>query len=458
MYFFRLTHLAHSPQRRQLLGRAAICTGLLAALLLLLTSGAPDRVRAQDNQEADIIVQFDDNARAVRTVEFTAAISGLRALQLSGLEVVTTATSFGPAVCSIEKVGCPAENCFCDANRFWAYSYWDGSAWQSYPVGADSSLITQIGAIEGWRWGEFGAAQTSPTQTLAAADALSWLHARQSITNGGYIAIGAAVETMLAIGANQTSANDWRRTPTSPSLADFVAIGGAGYARTTAAGAGKMAVATTASEACFPAGGLTALGHYSPTLGAFSTQSGPNSWAILGTLAVSETVPVSATADLKRQVQPNGGWEWAPGWGADTNATALAIQAVIAAGDPISSSTIISALTFLETAQNEDGGFAYDLTPDALSDANSTGYVVQSLIAAGEDPLGTRWTISATTPISYLLTLQLPDGSFEWQPGTGANQLATQQVIPALLGRAHPAVRAPLQTCPVRYLPLVANQ
>ena len=217
-------------------------------------------------------------------------------------------------------------------------------------------------------------------------------------------------------------------------------------------------MATTVSTACFPAVGIGPLTHYSATLGAFSTQSGPNSWAILGTVAMSESVPVSATTYLKSQAQPNGGWEWSPGWGADTNTTALALQALIAAGEPISSSTVASALAFLETAQNEDGGFPYDLSPNGPSDANSTGYVTQALIAAGEDPLSARWTVSATTPISYLLALQLPDGRFEWQLGTGANQLATQQVIPALLGRAHPAVSAPLQACPAVYLPQVANQ
>jgi len=37
-----------------------------------------------------------------------------------------------------------------------------------------------------------------------------------------------------------------------------------------------------------------------------------------------------------------------------------------------------------------------------------------------------------------LLSLQLPDGSFEWQKGKGANPLATEQAISALLGRTFP--------------------
>lgn len=432
---------------------------ILASSLFFLVFGEYQRpaVHAQAHNQADVIVQFDAHAHVVRTITFTQPISGLAALQWSGLQVVTTTTSFGPAVCSIAGIGCPAENCFCDPNRFWAYSYWDGRAWQSYAVGANSSVISQTGAVEGWRWGEFGAPQVAATQTLAAAEALTWLQARQSITNGGYSSTGAAVETMLAIGANGLTATAWRRTTASPTLADFVAVQGAAYTRGSAAGAGKLALAVAAADACLPAGALTPRSYYSPTLGAYSKQSGPHSLAILGAVAISESVPVAAPASLKAAQQADGGWEWAPGWGPDTNATGLAVQALLATGEPISSSTIISAVAFLQAAQRPDGGFAYDLAPNAPSDANSTAYVVQALLAAGEDPTAARWTVSATNPISYLLALQLADGSIQWQPATGSNQLATQQAIPALLGRAHPVARQPVTSCPATYLPLVAK-
>ena len=59
------------------------------------------------------------------------------------------------------------------------------------------------------------------------------------------------------------------------------------------------------------------------------------------------------------------------------------------------------------------------------------------------------------TPFDYLLSMQLADGSFEWQPGAGANLMATQQAIPALLGRAHPLTHHTLEACPGVYLPLV---
>lgn len=432
---------------------------ILASSLFFLVFGEYQRpaVNAQARNQAAVIVQFDQQAHVVRTIAFTQPISGLVALQWSGLQVVTTTTSFGPAVCSIEGVGCPAENCFCDPNRFWAYNYWDGRAWQSYNVGAHSSVISQTGAIEGWRWGEFGAPQTPVTQTLAAARALTWLQARQSITNGGDSSVGTAVETMLAVSANRLAAADWRRTTTSPSLQDYVAVNGAAFTRSSAAAAGKLALAVAAADACLPAGALTPQGHYSPTLGAYSKQSGPHSLAILGAVAISESVPVTAQQTLKQAQQTNGGWEWAPGWGADTNATAVAVQALLATGEPISSSILSSALAFLQAAQQSDGGFAYDLAPNAPSDANSTAYVVQALLATGEAPTAARWTVSATNPISYLLALQLADGSFQWQPATGSNQLATQQIIPALLGRPHPIARQAVTSCPATYLPLVAK-
>ena len=141
----------------------------------------------------------------------------------------------------------------------------------------------------------------------------------------------------------------------------------------------------------------------------------------------------------------------------DTNATALALQALVATGEPITASAVISGLAYLASVQNVDGGFPYVGGDGAVSDVNSTAYVVQALLAAGEDPRGQRWTTANGNPFGYLATMQLGDGSFEWQAGTGANLLATQQAIPALLGRPFPVQRQPLAACPGVYLPLVSQ-
>jgi len=395
------------------------------------------------DQQAQVIVQLDAQAQLVRAITFTEAISGLKALELTGLDVVTKSYSFGDAVCRIAGIGCPAEDCFCSTN-YWSYWYWEGGAWQGYPVGASNSVISQTGAVEGWRWGQFGDTLRPATVTLQSQAALDWL-AGQRASVGSPSSTGVAVEDALALGANQQR---------DQAINDYLAVNGAAYARTSAAAAGKLAVALAAADACQPAGALTPVSYYSPTLGAYSTQSGANAWAILGVVAHNASTSPSAVSYLAAQMQPDGGWEWAPGWGSDTNTTALAIQALLATGEPLSATAVISGLAYLDALQGTDGGFPYAAGDNAVSDTNSTAYVVQALVAASEDPTAPRWTSGGKTPFDYLLGMQLADGSFEWQPGTGANLLATQQAIPALLGRAHPLTRRDLEACPGIYLPL----
>ena len=220
-------------------------TGMLILLSLALGNGA--NAGSAGMQSATVVIQVGEQARTVRTVTFSDPISGLRALELSGVEFISVSTSFGPAVCSINRVGCPAEDCFCSATHYWGYSFWDGAGWQSYPVGAGSSVISQTGAIEGWVWGAFGDPQVSPVSTLAAERGLAWLAAGQVITTGGYGSTGGAVETLLAIGANGMAGRDWRRTPSSPSVEEALLDGAAGYSRSSAAAAGKPSSAAKAS-------------------------------------------------------------------------------------------------------------------------------------------------------------------------------------------------------------------
>ncbi len=158
-------------------------------------------------------------------------------------------------------------------------------------------------------------------------------------------------------------------------------------------------------------------------------------------------VPAEAVTSLKGLQQKDGGWEWSPGFGSDTNSTALAVQALVAAGEPLTSTVIANGLSYIKTAQGKDGGFTYSPAQNSGSDADSTAYVVQAIVAAGQEPVTTTWTVDGNTPISYLLSLQLPDGSFEWQKGAGSNALATQQAVAALLERSYPLKRSQLKSC-----------
>jgi prenyltransferase beta subunit len=200
--------------------------------------------------------------------------------------------------------------------------------------------------------------------------------------------------------------------------------------------------------------------YYSPTTGSMGYGAGFQSWAILGTVALSESVPANAVENLKAMQQPDGGWEWMPNFLSDSNSTALAIQALIAAGESATSSDVISGLTYLKSIQNTDGGFPYTPGVDPKSDGNSTAYAIQAILAAGQNPITGTWKISDTNPVSFLLSLRLPDGSFKWQTEqTAANQLVTQQAVVALLGRPFPirkAARGP--ACNAVYLPLTLSK
>lgn len=395
------------------------------------------------SDQATLIVQLDNSRTVVREVDFIAPISGLALLEASGLEVGKAEFDWGTAVCSIEGVGCPTDDCFCNDNAFWNYLTWEGDSWAGYPVGAAQSVISETGAIEGWHWSN-GATSPEPANgALAAQAALTWLRSQQVITDGSYSSSAASsVEALLSISANHEDATLWRPAADAPSLLDFVVENGAAYAQSGVSEAGKLAVALAAADACWPVDALKPSDYYSETIGALHADAGPLAWGILGTLALDEEVPTDSVDYLLGLALPEGGWEWAPGWGRDTNSTALAVQALVASGVPVTDSVVISGQAYLLSAQTDEGGFSYD--PHAswgnIADANSTAYTLQGLAALGiPAPEGA---------IDYLVSLQGEDGALGWQTAQPeANAGSTQQAIPALLGQSYPLVRVALPLC-----------
>ena len=262
---------------------------LPAALPAAQEDGAVTATMPATGAVAHVVVQSGGDS-LVRAITFTAPISGIQALLSTGLSVTVADTSFGPAVCAIEGAGCPADNCFCDSNRFWSYSSWDGTQWQPYQVGASQSVISATGAVEGWRWGEGDNPALGAPQAIAAANALAWLHSQQDATTGGYgDGLGGAVEVMLALGANDEQIGDWRPVTGTHSLADFVRLRATRYSRQGVAEAGKLAVAAVAGGGCRTIRSLQPAAYFSDTLGAYAADSGFNAWGILGTLALSQT-------------------------------------------------------------------------------------------------------------------------------------------------------------------------
>jgi len=466
---FRRKTMNHNPNRsRSIVALVSMATLAMLVLLAAIALAPATTAFAQDDKDADVIVQFGDTDVAARPITFTTPISGLRALELSGLDLITTESDFGTLVCSIDGVGCPADDCFCGGTSYWGYNYWDGAGWQGYMVGASSSVISQTGAIEGWRWGEFGDPMVPVTQTESAQAALGWLRGTQ-VADGGFGSSGATVETMMAMGANRLQASDWI-TGANKSFMDHWAAdeiadddyanNAAKYASVSAAANGKLLVAAAgAGEDVHNFAGedlsKPLMEHYNADSGVFGDNNWDQAFGMLGWgVAYTTPVPSKAVEVVATRVISDGGWGWAPGLDSDTNTTALMVQALRAADQCTRRGLVVNAVDYLRATQNADGGFPYAAGGD--SDANSTAIAIQAILAAGENPDGAAWTKSGNTPYDFLAARQLADGSLEWLAGMGTNTVATQQAVIPLLNGLFP-LHTESVSCGEIFLPVVNN-
>ena len=432
--------------------RLATPAGVLLLLILLLlpaaTGAAPasNPEPANEPNAADVVVDFGDGRTVTRRVTFTSpTISGLQALQSSGLALTTVDFSFGTAICAIEGVGCPASNCFCNADKFWGYQFWDGAAWQGYMAGAGSTAIGD-GAVEGWAWGVSGSNPPPvSSEILAANAALQWMRPQQSANGSFGSNVGATLDVILAAAAANQHPDSWTGS-SGASLVDYTAANAASFIARGAAATGKLSVGAAAvGQDPHGFGGIDLVAAINNTFntatGAYGENNMDQAWAMLGLRAAGEAVPTAAIARLASQANPNGGWGWAAGVASDSDSTALAVQALIASGAPASHPALVAGLAYLRAVQltNSNGGFA--ASPGEpwglVSNTNSTAFAVQGILAAGQDPLGASWTVSAATPVDFLLGQQLPNGAFVYIESP-ANLFATQQAVPALVGKPFP--------------------
>ncbi|MFN2289573.1 MAG: prenyltransferase/squalene oxidase repeat-containing protein [Anaerolineae bacterium] len=166
---------------------------------------------------------------------------------------------------------------------------------------------------------------------------------------------------------------------------------------------------------------------------------------LLGVLAlgsVQRPIPEAAVTYIEEGQQENGGWAWdgTAETAADTNTTAFAVQALAAAGQTGEGAAISSAMQYYQSIQNEDGGWPYQNPSDfgTDTDANSTALAIQAILAAGQDPAD--WTAeSGQDPIAALESFQNESGAFAWQVAVpDDNLLATVQALPALASEALP--------------------
>jgi hypothetical protein len=426
--------------------RVLICG--LAALglisLLIVSTAARPSSASSATQAVNVVVDFDDGRSVVRRVSFEGeTITGLAALQATGLDVVT---GFGGgAVCRIDATGCPSDNCFCNPSAFWTYWLRTTEGWGDPGVGAAQHQLHD-GQTSGWHWGDFSSPPSLTDPQLAAHAALGWLRTQQqpdggfAFTPGSSSNPSATLDAVLAGAAAHARPATWR-SPSSISPLDYLAKQATSFVKISAGSAGKLAAAVAAADGDPRAfAGLDLIdqvqNYYDPATGQFGNNNWDQAWSMLALRAAHLPVPDAAIARLKQVQNPNGSWIWTSAGGdeGDVDTTAMMIQALVAAGEPITSTALTNAVAYLRTQRTADGGFHNFWGQPSV---NSNALAVQALVALGQNPLGEDWTVGGLTPVSALLGFQSPTGSFQAPDDPNVLQ-ATAQAIPALLGRPFP--------------------
>ncbi len=425
----------------KILAFASLLALLLSGLLLGTTDATAIETEMPTNH-VTVVIQFGNGRLIARRVTFAEdSISALDALLNTSLDVVT---GFGGlAVCRIEDEGCPADNCFCSSS-FWSLWLLEDGRWESATTGANEVQLHN-GDVSGWHWGDFTPPVDLIPPHMAAYSALDWLIRQQGPDGGfGYAGPtgesdpGPTLDAILAGAAANANPAVWRNEA-GPSPLDYLASQVATYTDQSAAGAAKMAlgiVATDMDPRNFAGHDLIAKveSYYDPVTGQYGSSNWDQALSILALRVAGETVPVTATLQLKSTQSAEGGWAYSPGFDIEVDSTALALQALIAAGEPLTSTTVLSATNYLHSVQTADGGFP-GFTGD--TSASSTSLGVQGLIAIGQNPLSAAWAVNGATPIDALLALQSPEGGFAGFFGSNDLQ-STAQAIPALVGRHLP--------------------
>jgi squalene-hopene cyclase-like protein/prenyltransferase/squalene oxidase-like repeat protein len=127
-------------------------------------------------------------------------------------------------------------------------------------------------------------------------------------------------------------------------------------------------------------------------------------------------------ADLRRAQRRDGSWSGL------VNQTAFGVLALRAAGTPRSAGSLARAVRYLTALQHRDGGFAF-AGRSGRSDVDVTAAVLQALVAVRGRDAGA----AGRRAVSFLRRAQRADGGFPLSPGQGSNAQSTAFAIQGLV-------------------------
>ncbi len=186
--------------------------------------------------------------------------------------------------------------------------------------------------------------------------------------------------------------------------------------------------------------------------GSVSGQVNLTAFAVLALRAAGAFPPADTIRWLMRQQDSDGGFNFATrGGSSDPDDTGAALEALAGTGGAGAAHARARAVRFLRGGQDSDGGFAS--LPGAGSNAQSTAFVVQGLLAAGVDPGSVRR--HGASPLDYLRSLIAADGHVRYSRGTDQTPVwVTAEALMALDGKPLPLSPAPrIGRAPARQAP-----
>lgn len=288
-----------------------------------------------------------------------------------------------------------------------------------------------------------GASSPLPAYASEAAAAATWTEDDYTNNGGGYAA-GMYADVIFAL-----AASDGSTAVAADALTDLEAVTGAyinpgGGAFWNAGGTAKVMLAVQVMGGNIHSFGTPVAYNLETILRGLIVTSGPDTGRIgnsstfaqpLGIMALARTtggIPASTVTWLtsKQCVAPgnpalDGGYSWSANCSnLDADHTGIVAQSLLAAG---ASAAADEALDWLEANQRPDGGFFASNSP-TVSNTNSTGLAVQALRRDGR-------TTSATNGANYVASVQYtsaPDlGAIPWQSSSipGSLLLATTQGV-----------------------------
>jgi Squalene-hopene cyclase C-terminal domain/Prenyltransferase and squalene oxidase repeat len=265
--------------------------------------------------------------------------------------------------------------------------------------------------------------------SAAVANGVAFIRTTQLEDGGFSVAAGQNADAIFALraaGIDPSTVSKAGKSPADSLRATVAAANKPGTAAKLAMAARAMNLDPKAVNGVDLIARVTAA--YAADSGKYAEDDFTQSIAILGLVCSGNRSALGTKAldPLRANQVEDGGWGF--GGASDADTTAIALQALIAAGLPLTDAAVVKAIAYLAATQAADGGWGFD--PEA-SNASSTAFVVQALLSVGHNPESGLYTKGTKTPVTFLLAEQQADGSFK---GFDA-AFSTNQALPALAGR-----------------------